>query len=595
MLISGEAGVGKTSLMRRFCEVQTSPIRVLWGGCEPLCSPTTAGTALRHRRDHRRRFEESSRGESRPLRGRDRAAAGAHTARPGDRRARGRALGRRGDAGRAAAARRRVGTVPALVIASYRDDELDRSHPLRVTFGELAGGRRSTLRRCSRPPRSRSSPRRIGVDAAELYRRTAGNPFFVTEALAAGGVETARDRPRRGARPGARLGPSARQVLDAAAIVPGAVDLPLLEALAGERDGALGECLSSACSGPRAPAWPSGTSSRASRSRGELAPHRRLALHRRALDASRGRFVRDKDRADPARLAYHAEGAGDAEAVLRFARAAAERAAARRAHRQAADQYARALRFADQLPLAARADAARAALARVLPRRSVRRGDRGPHLALECRRQLGDQRREGDCCATCRACSGVRAHSRRPSARATRPLRCSNRWAAPASSRWPMRNSPAGHERRAPRRHRRVGRACAGARARARGRGDRVPRARPIGDDRVPGARAGRVEPRPRPRCGSRSIAASPTRPVRGYSNLIWAAVRHREVGLAERYLERGDSSTSADPEFDLAAASARIPRPDRARPRALGRCGGDRGAGDPRAARLAAARACSR
>jgi predicted ATPase len=36
---------------------------------------------------------------------------------------------------------RRVETVPALVVASYRDDQLDRTHPLRIILGELATSR----------------------------------------------------------------------------------------------------------------------------------------------------------------------------------------------------------------------------------------------------------------------------------------------------------------------------------------------------------------------------------------------------------------------------------------------------------------------
>ena len=50
-----------------------------------------------------------------------------------------------------------------------------------------------------------------------------------------------------------------------------------------------------------------------------------------------------------ARLAHHAEGAGDAPAVLEYAVAAARRASTLHAHRQARAQYARARRFADAL------------------------------------------------------------------------------------------------------------------------------------------------------------------------------------------------------------------------------------------------------
>lgn len=54
--------------------------------------------------------------------------------------------------------------------------------------------------------------------------------------------------------------------------------------------------------------------------------------------------------ADLARLAHHAEGTGLEEAVLEFAPAAAHEAAAKGAHRQAAQQFARALRHATSMP-----------------------------------------------------------------------------------------------------------------------------------------------------------------------------------------------------------------------------------------------------
>ena len=46
-------------------------------------------------------------------------------------------------------------------------------------------------------------------------------------------------------------------------------------------------------------------------------------------------------------MAFHAEAAGDGAAVLRYAAAAARRAARLASHREAAAQYERALRFAD--------------------------------------------------------------------------------------------------------------------------------------------------------------------------------------------------------------------------------------------------------
>ena len=84
-----------------------------------------------------------------------------------------------------------------------------------------------------------------GVDADQLYRKTAGNPFFVVEALAARADEipdTVRDAILARA---ARLSPAAQRLLEAVAVVPPQAEVWLLEALAGEAIDGLDECLGS--------------------------------------------------------------------------------------------------------------------------------------------------------------------------------------------------------------------------------------------------------------------------------------------------------------------------------------------------------------
>jgi tetratricopeptide (TPR) repeat protein len=123
-----------------------------------------------------------------------------------------------------------------------------------------------------------------------------------------------------------------------------------------------------------------------------LSPHRRVVLHREAL-----RALRDPPggHVDLTRLAHHAEAAGDAEAVLEFAPAAAMLAASLGAHREAAAQFARAVRFAG--------GASPESLVDLLDRRSYEcyvtdqfeEAITAATRAVECHRQLGDPRKEG--------------------------------------------------------------------------------------------------------------------------------------------------------------------------------------------------------
>ncbi len=178
-------------------------------------------------------------------------------------------------------------------------------------------------------------------------------------------------------------------MVDAAAIVPGTVSLPILEALAGDAVSHLEECLTCGVLG----AVGSGVAFRHELARvaieETLAPDQRLALHRRALAALAG--------SDPARSAYHAEGAADTAAVLRFAPAAAERAAAAGAHHEAAAQYGRALRFADRSrrrPSAPTCTSGASYECYVADQPGVAAEEL--RHALECHRELGDRRAEGD-------------------------------------------------------------------------------------------------------------------------------------------------------------------------------------------------------
>src|SRR5580698_507746 len=125
---------------------------------------------------------------------------------------------------------RRIREIAVLLIVSYRTDELADTHPLRIALGYLA------VQRCTRrlplAPLSAQAVRMLsagrGIDPAELYSVTGGNPFYVRAVLEAGLGEvpgSARDAVLARA---ARLEPKGRETLEAAALIGGTVDERLL-------------------------------------------------------------------------------------------------------------------------------------------------------------------------------------------------------------------------------------------------------------------------------------------------------------------------------------------------------------------------------
>jgi DNA-binding CsgD family transcriptional regulator/tetratricopeptide (TPR) repeat protein len=238
---------------------------------------------------------------------------------------------------------RRLRAAPVLLLATYRGEDTAAGDPLRVALGEIA--RQRSTRRIDLAPLSADAVRILadgtGLDAAQLYRLTAGNPFYVTEVVAAGlGAVPPSARDAVLARAG-RLGGSSREVLDVAALTGARVELDLLTSVAASPLPVLDELLASGLLA---------ADGRWLRFRHEIArlavaqavpAHRRPGMHARIL-AGLGVL----GGGDDARMAFHAEAAGERSAVLRHAPRAARQAAGLGAHREAAAQFERALRCA---------------------------------------------------------------------------------------------------------------------------------------------------------------------------------------------------------------------------------------------------------
>ena len=390
VFVGGEAGVGKTSLVRAFCE--RAPVPVLWGACEALATPTPLGPFADVAGQTDGPFAAKVAAGAPP---REVALALAAT------------LGRPcvlvledvhwADEASLDVLRvlgRRVDATSALVLPTYRH-ELDDAHPLRVVLGELASA--AAVARCTVPPLSLDAVRTlaepVGGDADAIFALTRGNAFYVTEVLASGGEllpGTVRDAVLARA---ASLDPDARRLLEVAAAVPARAELWLLEAVAGADIDALGTCLAAGMLREDGDSVAFRHELARLAVDSAVAPHRRRRIHAAILAALASP---PSGEPDDARLAHHAEAAGDGAAAFRYARAAGERAVQLGAHREAAAQFARTLRHAAGRPSEERAPllAAYAHEANVTGAYTEAIDARTEAIALY--RALGDRLREGD-------------------------------------------------------------------------------------------------------------------------------------------------------------------------------------------------------
>lgn len=387
VLMSGESGIGKTALVEAF-QQDSRGARWLWGACDGLLTPRPLGPLF----DIGSQLDGELGRLCRDGASRDRlfAAFLAEISAPAAF-----TVVVMEDLHWADEATvdllsflgRRLSRVPALLLATYRDEELGDGHPLRVTLGDLATQR--ATRRMRVPPLSPDAVRALagprGMDGEELFRVTGGNPFYVTEIIDAGWPSvppTVRDAV------GARLARSSadtRRVVESAAVIGTRVSRSLLEAVTGGPGSPAEECLATGI------LIADGTDLRFRHELARMAvetaiaPHRKAELHARLLAT-----LEERGDADPALLAHHAAGARDARAVLRHAPEAARRSAALGAHREAAAQFERALGFADGLDGPVKASLHEGAAGEYALLDRWEEAESALRRALVLRRELGD-------------------------------------------------------------------------------------------------------------------------------------------------------------------------------------------------------------
>lgn len=346
VFLEGESGVGKTSAVHALAERRDSGVHLLWGACDALATPRPLGPLhdmASHGAEHaagavdageppHAQFAALLRDLEQPTLA---VVEDAHWA----------------DEATLDLLRfigRRIDQTRALLVVTLRDDEVGPEHPLRAVMGDLATA--STERR-QIVPLSREGVRQLAasqpIDAERLYLATGGNPFFVTEVLAAPSwtlPATVRDAVLARVQ---RLPESARRTLEAVAVEPGRMEASVLERLGIDADAIASATLAGVLAEDDGRLQFRHELARLAVADGIPATRRR-SLHRRVLEVLEANAADDL-----ARLAHHAAGSGDPARELHWASAAARAAAGAGAHREAVQQYGRALRHAALLEPAA--------------------------------------------------------------------------------------------------------------------------------------------------------------------------------------------------------------------------------------------------
>jgi DNA-binding CsgD family transcriptional regulator len=242
---------------------------------------------------------------------------------------------------------RRVERLPAVLILTYRSGELEDDHPLRAVLGSLPP---SATRHVNLAPLSREAVASLAGDAADqVYAASGGNPFFVAQLLAAGPGEVPPSVANAVLAMAARLDEVGRRLVELVSVIPTSADAAVLDAVM--------PGWASAAEQPERRGLlhvdPGGLRFRHELARAAIRSSmpvvRRRRLHGEILAA-----LRALD-ADPADIVHHAEAAGQLDVVADYALVAARRAAAAKSNREAFAHYRRAADFAERLEPSERA------------------------------------------------------------------------------------------------------------------------------------------------------------------------------------------------------------------------------------------------
>ena len=349
VVVTGEPGIGKTSLVARFVADLDDGARVLLGTCDDLSIPRPLGAIHDLAGSVSPALEEALSAGAAPheihqlllselalppqptvlvledVHWADEATLDAVTV-----------------------LARRIGSLPVLLVLTYREGEAPPGHPVHAAFGASRAADSVFLELA---PLSEGAVAALyGDGSGDAFVATGGNPFYVTELLASRSADELPPSIANAVRGRvARLTNDERQLVELVSVVPNRVSTSVLDAVV--------------------PEWPAAAEEPERRHLLEVGPAHVRFRHELARNAVRsGIPIASRRRlhgeilaallaahADPSGIVHHAEAAGAENVVAEYALVAGRRAAALGSNREAYSHYRRACAFLDRLPAHERA------------------------------------------------------------------------------------------------------------------------------------------------------------------------------------------------------------------------------------------------
>jgi len=338
IMLSGEAGIGKTALVRAFCQEHRHHAKVYLGTCDALFTPRPLAPVYDIIWQIWEDFPD------------DRSTLFSNFLQRFDQQT-GPSLLVFEDIHWADEATidfikflaRRITRLRCLFILTWRDEEIHAGHPLKQLLGQLPP---HSFTRLQLSPLSRTAVESLaktrGYRGEDVYGISGGNPFYVNEILASyspGIPDNIKDSILSVFN---RLDAAARQVCELLSILPTGLETNYLEELEPQYATALAACLETKIILLKDKRLFFKHELYRRTIESALSPFVRIKLNGRILTSFRERF---ENNGEIERIIHHAKNANDHETVVQYAPRAARQAATMGAHTEAAKLYFTAIEY----------------------------------------------------------------------------------------------------------------------------------------------------------------------------------------------------------------------------------------------------------